>query len=678
MGCIVAVMLAELCLVAPTSASVASAASSASSGVVRTGLLLAGIGTSKSRYNPGERVVVTVDVTNNTGSNITRGGVTLYAMHLQTLASPPISRPLTVSSRASLVLTFDWTAPATDFTGYMLTAVATDASGTPLDSINDAVDVSSSWTKFPRYGYMTSQEFGQAAMTPSQAALVMSNMIKYHIDGLQYYDWEYNHDEPLCGTVRSPCTSWVDDGNQQRIYASAVKDLINAGHSDNIIAMAYNSIYSADNGTCCEAPNYVDQGLGISRKWGIYAGTNHTMPVSFYQWDYMNPANPNWQRFIMNQEMGAIKAFDFDGFHADTFGDLDTVDYTYNGRPAGVKHDYCPGDTVNANSTTPVDNVAGSPTWINGTFPSFLKYAAKVLEANGKYLAFNPVTYDHAHCEANTSPVSILYSELWPNNQDQYWSYNNIQQAINQGFQESAPLSPGHQGKSLVVAAYQDYSPSGGGTFETPDVLLLDATIFASGGSHIELGDNGLMLDNQNFTAGATPMGASLARSVQNYYNFLTAYENILRDGQHNTSQAVSIQGRTVSKQATPNSIWAFTKAGSGYEILQLINFDGENSVLWQTGPCSGCTEIAAPHPAPTQLMDVQVKYYYIDQPKAVLFASPDYNGGTTYQLPFTLGRDAKGAYVSFTLPRLSYWDMVYMNQTGPGGAPVLRVPQRR
>ncbi len=652
------------------SASVARAASWGSVGALRSGLVLAGMWTDKSRYDPGDTVVVTVGVTNRTGRSIIGGDVTLYAMRLQRAVGAATSEPLSVGNKGSLALTFDWTAPRADFTGYMLTAVATNASGTPLDSINDAVDVSSSWTKFPRYGFMTHNSFGNPTMTPSQAAPIMSDMVRYHIDGLQYYDWQYEHDEPLCGTVGSPCASWADDGNQERVYASAVRDLVKAGHADNIVAMAYNSIYSADNGSCCEAPNYLGQHLGISPTWGIYTGTGHTTPAAFFQWDYMDPSNPDWQRFIISQELKAIDAFSFDGFHADSFGDLDTVDYTYDGKAAGVEHDPCTTDTVNANSTTSVHNVAGSPTWVNGTFPSFLKYAKSVLQ--DKYLIFNPVTYEHAHCEVNKSPVSVLYSELWPNDQDEYWSYNNIKQAIDEGFEESAPVSPGHQGKSLVVAAYQDYSPSGRGTFGTPDVLLLDATIFASGGSHMELGDNGLMLDNQDFTNGAAPMGASLASSVQDYYNFLTAYEDLLRDGQHSTSQTVSIRGQAVGKGAAPNSIWAFTKADSRYEVLQFINFDGEDSVLWQTGPCSDCTEITSRHPVPRQLTNAQVKYYYIRQPKGVFFASPDYNDGTTYQLPFTLGRDAKGAYVSFTLPRLTYWDMVYMSRTSPGNAPML------
>lgn len=629
-------------------------------GVTRTGQVIADISTDKSRYAPGDTVAVTVDITNETGSDINRGALTLYAMSLQRAVRSPMSKLLNAGNGTSSVLTFKWTAPPTDFTGYLLTAVASDSSGNAVDSINVAVDVSSSWVRFPRYGYMTNNTFGNQNLSPAQAASIMSTMSKYHIDGLQFYDWQYNHDQPLCGTVTAPCSSWIDDGNQRTVYASAVKDLIAAAHKNQIVAMPYNAIFSADNGACCGAPDYHTQGLGISPTWGIYQDPNHTTPLSFFQWDYMDPSNPNWQKFLMNQELAAIRAFGFDGFHGDSFGDPDQVDYTYDGQPAGVANNPCTTDTENANSTTPVNNVAGSPTWINGTFPSFLAHAKKVL--GSKYLMFNPVTYDHAHCEANTSPVDLLYTELWPNDKDQYWDYNTLKQAIDQGFNESASVSPTGRGKSLTVAAYADYVNGGGGTFNTPDVLLLDSALFASGGSHEELGDTGLMLDNQEYRAGATPMSDSLAKSVQNYYNFMTAYENLLRDGQTNTNQTVSMQGQTVSPHAAPNSVWAFTKADPSHEIIQFINLVGQSSTLWQTGQCDQCSHITAPHPAPTQLTNVPVKYHYRDKPNAVFFASPDINNGTTYRLPFTTGTDANGSYVSFTLPSLNYWSMVYMD----------------
>ncbi|HEY2173823.1 MAG TPA: glycoside hydrolase family 66 protein [Mycobacteriales bacterium] len=635
-----------------------------------TGQVITDIATDKSRYSPGETVRVTIGVTNKTGRPIRSGAVTLNFTALQQAAGRPVRQPLSLSEGASRTLTFTWKAPRADYTGYLARAVATDASGGPLDSANVAVDVSSSWARFPRYGYMTNNSFGKSDLSPAQAASVMKTMSSYHIDGLQFYDWQYNHDQPLCGTVSAPCSSWIDDGNQRTVYASAVKDLVGAAHNKNIVAMPYNAIFSADNGWCCGAPDYHTQGLGISPTWGIYQDTSHTTPLSFFQWDYMDPSNPDWQRFLMKQEMAAIQAFGFDGYHGDTFGDPDTIDYRYDGQPAGVASNSCTTDTETANSSTPVHNVAGSPTWISGTFPSFLKYAKSVL--GRKYLMFNPVSYDHAHCEANTSAADLLYTELWPNDQDQYWDYNTLKKAVDQGFDESASASPTGRGKSLAVAAYVDYTNGGGGSFDTPDVLLMDSALFASGGSHEELGDSGQMLDYQEYRAGATPMSASLSRSVQSYYDFMTAYENLLRDRQTNTAQAVSIDGQAVSRNAAPNSVWAFTKADASHEIIQFINLVGQSSTLWQTGKCDGCSHITSPHPAPTQLTNAHVKYYYRHRPKAVMFASPDVNDGTTYRVPFTTGADAKGSYVSFTLPRLNYWDMVYLSQTGPGDAPTL------
>ncbi|MFD0636495.1 glycoside hydrolase family 66 protein [Catenulispora yoronensis] len=632
---------------------------------------MSSITTDKSRYAPGDAVTVTIKVADKTGSDVNGGAVSLYVMALQTAAGSPLSQPLTVANGASTTLTFHWTAPSTDYTGYLASAVATDASGKALDSINIGVDVSSSWARFPRYGYMTNNSFGNQSLSTSQAASIMNTMSNYHIDGLQFYDWQYNHDQPLCGTVSSPCASWIDDGNQKTVYASAVKNLVGAAHNANIVAMPYNAIFSADNGACCGAPDYHSQGLGVSPQWGVYQDTVHSKPLAFFQWDYMDPSNPGWQQYLMGQQNAAIQAFNFDGYHGDTFGDPDTVDYNYNGQPVGVTSNPCTTDTDGATSTTPVHNVAGSTTWLSGTFPSFLSYAKSAL-GSGKYLMFNPVTYDHAHCEANTSAVDLLYTELWPNDRDQYWDYNALKQAVDQGFSESASVSSNGRGKSLAVAAYVDFAEGGGGTFNTPDVLLLDSTLFASGGSHEELGDTGQMLDYQEYRAGATPMSASLSQSVQNYYDFMTAYENLLRDGQTATNQAVTIAGQTVSNQATPGDVWAFTKQDADHEIIQMINMVGQSSNLWQTGKCDMCSHTTSAHPAPTQLTDVPVKYYYRNTPKAVMFASPDYNNGTTYQVPFTTGTDSGGNYVSFTVPSLNYWDMVYTSQTGPGDAPML------
>ena len=66
--------------------------------------------------------------------------------------------------------------------------------------------------------------------------------------------------------------------------------------------------------------------------------------------------------------------------------------------------------------------------------------------------------------------------------------------------------------------------------FNTPAVLLADATIFASGASHIELGDGSRMLSSEYFPADTKfAVSPELSMQLRHYYDFLTAYENVLR-----------------------------------------------------------------------------------------------------------------------------------------------------
>lgn len=41
--------------------------------------------------------------------------------------------------------------------------------------------------------------------------------------------------------------------------------------------------------------------------------------------------------------------------------------------------------------------------------------------------------------------------------------------------------------------------------------------------------------------------------------------------------------------------------------------------------------------------------------------ASFSLDGGKSRELPFEKGEDADGRYITFEVPSLAYWDMVYM-----------------
>lgn len=82
------------------------------------------------------------------------------------------------------------------------------ATGADDTHAETALDVSSSWTRFPHMGYVshfkptapadittgTSYE-SYLSLTPSEYIAKLSQ--DYHINALQYSDWQYRHEQPV-------------------------------------------------------------------------------------------------------------------------------------------------------------------------------------------------------------------------------------------------------------------------------------------------------------------------------------------------------------------------------------------------------------------------------------------------------------------------------------------------
>ena len=112
--------------------------------------------------------------------------------------------------------TFTLTAPATDYTGYMVDIYNIE-NGIEKIYGATAVDVSSDWIKFPRYGFLSA--YGQ--LSNNYMDSIINNLNRLHINGLQFYDWDYDHQQPLAGTVANPASSWLDIASRTN-YKSTV------------------------------------------------------------------------------------------------------------------------------------------------------------------------------------------------------------------------------------------------------------------------------------------------------------------------------------------------------------------------------------------------------------------------------------------------------------------------
>ena len=71
------------------------------------------------------------------------------------------------------------TPPPEDFRGYLLTLTLEGTGGQALDTAYIGVDVSSSWMKFPRYGYVWN--YTQDA----EPEAIIESLSRYHINGTQ-------------------------------------------------------------------------------------------------------------------------------------------------------------------------------------------------------------------------------------------------------------------------------------------------------------------------------------------------------------------------------------------------------------------------------------------------------------------------------------------------------------
>ncbi len=558
--------------------------------------------TEKSMYAPGETAVVCLE-------NLPAEATALRA-RLYSLERCVWDWQLPASKRFPLSL------PDADGRGYALEVEALDEQQNVLTSAFTAVDVSSSWTKFPRYGYVW--DFTPSADAESKA----DEMARYHLNGVQFYDWQYRHHRPLADDL----SGWRDWSGRW-ISGDTVRAYLRAAHDRGMACMAYNMIYAANE-------TYLTDGSGVQADWRLVRanGTDFTCdmdaklgPVGVLQ--YFNLLNPDWQSYIFAQENRVFEAFDFDGWHGDTIGENGPM-RTADGGPLGYDAD-------------------GKPIYlVKDGYTAFLNAAKAAI--GDKYLAFNPVGAQGIE-NVNVSAVDVLYTEFWPWDRNAngrlYDDYYTLHRAILDACEQSG-------GKSLIVAAYVNYrNPKA--AFNPATVRMLDCVVFASGGSRIELGNGGNMLSDEYFPAdGKKRMDDGLRSAVGRLYDFLVAYENLLRDGQRPVSRTVRLENLPVSTDGRSDTVWCFAKADSSTEIYHFLNL---------TGTDDGWRDEEQTKKPPIAHENVKTRLYTDYPVREVWLASPDGESPLPLPLEFQTGRDANGAYAEFTQPALEYWNLIFL-----------------
>jgi dextranase len=542
------------------------------------------ISTDKAAYSPGSTVVFTID-------KAIPSDVKIRYRHFSDV----------VSEQSLTGTTWQWTAPSADFTGYLIDIYGKNSDGSEKIYGTVGVDVSSDWSRFPRYGFLSSY----SQMSVAAVGYVLDNLTRYHINGLQFYDWQYKHHCPLAGTVASPTAVWKDIANRDTYFAT-VKAYIDGAHARNMKAMFYNLAYGALSDAAAD---------GVAEQWYVYADNSHAtkkcfnLPSPMFKSNIwlLDPSNSGWQQYIASRNRDVYSALGFDGYHIDQLGDQGTV-YNYNG--------------------VSVD--------LPSAFQSFIN--AMKTDKQDKHLVMNAVN-QFGQQNMAAAPVDFLYTEVWSPND----GYKDLASVITANDTYSGNT------KNSVLAAYMDYDLANStGFFNTAGVLLTDAVIFAFGGAHIELGEH--MLGKEYFPNSNLQMPGTLRDALICYYDFSVAYQNLLRDGGTLNTPAVTCTNGQMSINQWPPQSNKVAVCGRDFGMRQTINFlnfNGINNLNWRDNNGT--------QPIPVSVSNAAVNFSTAKTVKKIWMASPDINNCVPYNLPFT----QSGSIVSFTLPSLQYWDMV-------------------
>ncbi len=542
------------------------------------------VSTDKACYQPGEAVTFQMEQTGG-------GQLSVRYRHLNNI----------LSTEAIHGNTWTWTPPATDFKGYLAEIYQKDADGHETVRGSIAIDVSSDWNKFPRYGFLSHY----SGLTQEQIARNIKRLNRYHINGVQYQDWHYKHHQPAAGSVQAPQQEWTDIANRT-VEKTVVDSYIAETHKYGMKSIFYNLCFGALEDAEAD---------GVSPEWYLYKDKvqkerdMHALPSSWKSNIYLvNPGNPAWQEYLARQNETVYGIFNFDGYQIDQLGSRGTL-YDAQGKE--------------------VDLPAG-----------YLSFIRAMKQAHpDKRLVMNAVS-EYGQEQIAQGEVDFFYNEVWgdaPRLADLSRILENNRQL--------------NRERATVFAAYMNYNVADGkGYFNTPGVLLTDAVMFALGASHLELGEH--MLCKEYFPNNNLQMKPELETAMIAYYDFLVAYQNLLRDGGDFCPVEVSPAEGTTKYADWPPQYGCVTALGKDLGqslVLHLLNTSNADKLDWR--------DTDGTQPEPKLLQQERLHLKTTRPVQRIWMASPDDN----YGIPRTLDFEQDESGVIIELPSLKYWNMVVL-----------------
>lgn len=462
-----------------------------------------------------------------------------------------------------------------------------------------AFDVVSDSARAIRYGFLSDFRTEDAEHQED-----VSNLRKYHITMIQFYDWAYRHDELV---AKEPL---YRDLMGKETDLTAVKKKIEACHSYGIKAIGYGAVYAASR-------EFYDK----HREWGLYTSAGD--PLVFIDTFYlMNVAKQSpWRAHMIEQYTRAVSEVGFDGIHMDTYGFPKTA-YSYQ-RQQLIR--------------------------LEEEYPSLIDDTKKRLEEiKETYLIFNNVGNWPMGAVTNASQTAV-YVEVW----EPYTSYEQLRQIIWKAKQQCNTSKP------VILAAYLE--PFRTETMEKAAnaAYLLTAAIAANGAYHLLLGEeNGVL--TQGYYVDYSVLTAEVSSKMRAYYDFLVQYLELLYDdelidvsmthmGWDNTEYRCLSDHWSVTAQA--DKIWVIIREKAQRKVINLLNLCGNAECNWNRGKHTpSCQENIT--------LQVQIDYSVA----GVYCSSPDEQQRQVHSLPYSIIKSDRGWVMEFTVLQLSYWTCIWID----------------
>lgn len=612
------------------------------------------VGIDKARYNPGDAVTFNIDAKNPVNATATAHiNVQIFQGNtkIDSVDGTQTINPNTPSQTVNVT----WQSKNNDFQGYMAYIYV---NGKQVGT--QAIDVSSTWTKYPRYGSLTTFKQSDDAQNKQR----ITDMKDNYVNAMQYYDAYQTSQNPIPSNTNSDTFTqdwdpWLSQENRTKSI-STIKNAVNTGHQYNMSSLYYNMIY-AFTGSNTDA-NYL-KSIGVNPSWILYhadgADKDKAFSGNMAPWipnnpattqTFLNIANPDVQRWAYERIKPLLEnGYNFDGWHGDTIGENGPM-YTIN------------ADESHSQTLYMSDYL--------GTFANSIKQMMAQDGLGNKQFGVNTVgnvgqVKGEWRNTVDTSNADFQYSETWDAD------LSRIDSVIKSTYKNS--------GKSLIVPDYVQYDEQNkqGKQVNINSVLMLDAFVYAAGGSRLESVDGNQFIQGGYFPTQDLSVSDDLKQQFHTYQTFITAYENYLRDGQvdlypngggmalYNTNgRPMAISQPATSNDSKKNSVYVYARTNGKTQTIQMINFNG----ITDLDPHGN----SGNQVAPIEQDDFWVQYYP-DSPmnhngsnpiKSITLVTPDGNNANKVQnIPVEWKQDNVGNwYLNIPINYLQRWDMLILS----------------